>query len=194
MDLDHFIGFGQGRVAAASAARSTDHRAGFHGLDHLFAHQDRRLAPRDQGGGDDDVLFLMVRRSDRPAWPDTPATFPWHSRRRLSVLEFLRPSPRRRCRPRFHLFLGGGTHIGALTMAPSLLAVANSLKAGHAHTHHQHTRGSIVPAAVIIIGMARPNWAAASITACSREIGLGGQPHPSPGRGKCAAATPWRKR
>ena len=53
----------------------------------------------------------------------------------------------------------------AVTMAPRRLAVAMACKPATPTPMTNTRAGAIVPAAVIIIGMARPNWAAASITA-----------------------------
>ncbi len=50
-------------------------------------------------------------------------------------------------------------------MAPSRLAVAMACKPATPTPITSTRAGAMVPAAVIIIGMARPNWAAASITA-----------------------------
>ncbi len=55
MALDHFVGHRQRAVAALRGGQVDHHRARLHLLHGRFLQQHRRLAARDQRGGDDDV-------------------------------------------------------------------------------------------------------------------------------------------
>ena len=64
-----------------------------------------------------------------------------------------------------HLLLGGGPHVGRRDNCTEALAVAMACKPATPTPMMKTRAAGTVPAAVIIIGKARPNWAAASMTA-----------------------------
>eukprot|EP01022_Parablepharisma_sp_SALTPOND_P035049 TRINITY_DN939_c0_g4_i4.p1 TRINITY_DN939_c0_g4~~TRINITY_DN939_c0_g4_i4.p1 ORF type:complete len:1248 (+),score=348.87 TRINITY_DN939_c0_g4_i4:2480-6223(+) len=142
---DGLAGLGQGAVAALVDRHVQDHRAGLHGLDGVFADQDRCLAARDQGGGDDDVgLFGAlvyqlglalhpVRRHRTGIAAHALGDLFFLIRQEGHVEEFRAQ--------RFDLLLDRRTHVRRLDHRAQALGRGDGLQAGHTGAHDQHARG-----------------------------------------------------
>ena len=83
----------------------------------------------------------------------------------LRVLEFLVLDREEFCAEAFDLLLGRGPHVSRGDDGAKPPRGGDRLQAGDADAHHEHFCRGMVPAAVIIIGKARPKASAASITA-----------------------------
>ena len=83
----------------------------------------------------------------------------------LRVLEFLVLDREELGAEDFDLLLRRGAHVGRGDDGAEPPRGRDRLQAGDADAHHEHLGRGNVPAAVIIIGKARPKASAASITA-----------------------------
>ena len=136
-------------------------------LDHRGRDQLRRRPARDQRGGDDDVLLGDVAGGQLGL---LGLVFLRHflgvAAGGLGLLELLVLDGEEFGAQALDLLLGGGPHVGGGDDGAEAPRRGDRLQAGDADAHDEDLRAAgTVPAAVIIIGSARPYSAAPSITA-----------------------------
>jgi hypothetical protein len=153
-------------LPAALDREVDDDRARPHRAHHLGGDQARGRTPRNERGGDDDVLLLDVLGHQRGLLGLVVlGHFLGVAAGGLGVLEFLVLDREEFRAQAFDLLLGGGRTSVAVTTAPSRRAVAIACRPATPTPMTNTARAGTVPAAVIIIGSARPYSADASITA-----------------------------
>ena len=175
--LDHdAIQFRQRAVAALFDRHVDDHRSGAHGLYHVFGHQHRGRASRDERSGDDDVRLLDALGDQRRlAFLVVVA----HVARitALSLGEFFLRVGERNIdelgAERLDLLLGVWPHIGCFDHRPEPLGGGDRLQPRDAHPH-DHDPGRLDGAGG---GHHHGHHAAVGVGAdhhrlVSREIGL----------------------